>query len=111
MPFHTFGYSGTTTSTVAEINAISDSVLYQQNSHVVPSVDMYLYSAAAFSPTARTARFASPSMRAVCNNQIRPLMASGIPTVVPQLQTYFDSPVRLRAREEVIVQGSSTSSE
>lgn len=95
------------TNANTDMDAITDDILAIQNSHFFPGEDLDLIFAAACSATANRARIVTPKLRQITPPIIQPPDANATFGADPNLAVYRDSPLRLRAGEEIAVEFTS----
>lgn len=93
---------GTTVDT--DIAALTDGILYIQNSHFVPQFPMWVYGAYAISPTLVRAKVSTPKIRQINPFYIRPIdFGAALPSANPNMDTLLTTPFQLQQLEEVQV--------
>ena len=93
---------GTTVDT--DTPALTDSILYIQNSHFLPQTPIYCYAAYAISATLIRAKLTTPKIRQINPVYIRPIdFGAAVPSANPNLDIKTKSPFLLQQLEEVQV--------
>lgn len=108
--FHLLAYRGTVADVAnTALTAIVDDIITRSavtGTFLLPE-DMNLYGATAMSATINRARLASASLRQINQPLIRPLIASLRPNDNHEIAYYLDQPLRLKANEELSIEGTS----
>lgn len=92
-----------------DIPALTDSILYIQNSHFLPQQDMYVYGAYAISPTLQRAKITSPKIRQINPVYVRPIdFGAVLPSANPNLDIKLSHPFQVRGLEELQVLATAT---
>lgn len=95
------------TTANTDMPAVADDVLARVNNHYMLQTDMFLIWAAAMSATFNRARIVSPSNRQIALPYIRPVIRAATPGDDPNFAQYIDNPFRIRAGEELAIEGTS----
>jgi hypothetical protein len=93
------------TASEYDLTAIADSIMLIQNGHFLPQNDMYLKYAYAGGLLLNKARIVTPSFRQLSTPYIRPTNLALLPLTNTPVADYSDKPLKLRALEEVQVNG------
>jgi hypothetical protein len=111
MSMHLCAYfNPTLTNTVdSDTPALTDSIMYIQNSHFLPQKDMYVYASYAISTLLVRAKLSSPKIRQINPVYIRFIDFGGnLPSSNPNMDIKKKSPFLIRGLEELQVLATST---
>lgn len=109
MPFHTVAWRlSIADATATDITPVQDLIMAIQNGHFMPQFDMFLYYAYFGAATPNRARLISPSFRQLSTPWIRPVNTDIVPGDRPGIADYRANPLRIRALEELQLEGMQT---
>jgi len=109
--FHTVAYQGTgVAATDVDMTPIPDGLMTIQNGHFLPQSDAKLLYAMVAGLTQTNARIVTPSIRQICQQQIRPLENAAAPGALPAFARFDRNPFTLKGLEEmsVVMQNTAT---
>lgn len=102
--YHLVAYSNGALGTAVDTDtpALTDNIMYIQNSHIVPQNPVQLYGAYAISPTLIRAQISTPKTRQINKVYIRqPDFGATLPSANPNMDLKLFSPLTLNQLEEI----------
>lgn len=109
--FHLAALTATLPTAVANVafTAVQDDIITRSpvtGAFMLPE-DMMLFAATAMSANMNRTRFSSASLRQINQPHIRPVIRSAAPRDLERVAQYLDQPWRLKANEELTLEGTS----
>lgn len=105
--YHTLAYTKSHDNTAnTDETPVPDGIITIANGHFFPQKDMKLLAAVFMALTALRCRIVTPSLRQLSTPFIRPIEPTALPGNRPSVADYRNSPLNLRALEEIEVDGT-----